>query len=334
MASTSAPSSLRGKRKKFLPGAAAAGAAKRARYGSVDLTKGLRGFLVTCDQGKEQSCEREILSWLNDAADRLLPPSPPDSTPDPDHDASDDPPPPVLSLSVDDALQLELQELQQQRRHPQSSSERFAAVDCGVRGLVFVHSRHRSLDHSALLLRMLDELAATRRLHTRYTVRVHPLLRTCFARLPDVEAALAPLLATHLPPLPEGGGGRTFAVVLNKRSSNEALQRAAVIEAVVTRVGRGWTVDLERPDVVVLVEVATRMAGVGILHRWHELCKYNVRAMAESSAEEGAGDTAAAAARNGNAAKRAKGAVTAEGNGERREPTSKEEGSKGASDET
>jgi hypothetical protein len=83
---------------------------------------------------------------------------------------------------------------------------------------------------------------------------------------------------------------------MNKRTCNDALQRADVIEAVVSRVGAGWTVDLDEPQVVVLVEVATRMAGVGILQRWQELHKFNVRALAESGGVEEVKDGSSAAA--------------------------------------
>ena len=311
MASSSNPASTKGKRKKF---GAGAGGGKRPKYGVVDITRGLRGFLITCDQGKEQPCQREVLSWLSEYADRLYPPTSSDPDLDPlDPDAPTPTPAPAPApapLSVGSALQAELRELQQQRRNPTSSKERFAAIDTGVRGIVFVHSRSASLDHPALLYRMLDDVLTTHRLHTRYTIRIHPLLRTCFSRLEDLTAVLHPLLQQHMPAL-GAGEGKTFAVVMNKRSANESLQRAEVIEAVVSRVGAGWTVDLDEPDTVVLVEVATRMAGVGILQRWKQLHKFNVRALAESAGkgvEEQKDGSAAAAPEPKVSAKKTKGA--------------------------
>ena len=146
-------------------------------------------------------------------------------------------------------------------------------------------SRSPAVDHVSLLYALLEDVHRTRRLRTRYTIRIHPLLKTCFSRLEELSDVLAGLLPLHLPPLPPSER-RSFAVVVNKRGQHELLHRGAVIECVVAKVGSGWFVDLEAPDVVVLVEVATRMAGVGIVERWQHFHRFNVRAMAEEGYKE------------------------------------------------
>ena len=289
--SSSSPSSSRpAKRKQFGNGGAGG---KRSKYAAVDLTKGLRGYLITCDSGKEQHCQREVIAWLSTNADRLYPAPSQQQQPT---DAADDGAEQKVSEDVEDedassasrpsvgsALEAELAELKAQQRQPRrkGGGERFAGVDTGIRGVVFVHCRDDAVEHVQLLYSMLDDVSRTHRLYTRYTIRMHPLLRTCFSRLSDILAALTPILRQRTPALAADSPPRTFAIVFNKRGQHEQLHRAEVIQAVAKEVGSGWKVDLDEPQLVVLIEVATRMTGVGVVERWGELHKFNVRAMAE-----------------------------------------------------
>ena len=288
MSSSSPPSPSRApKRKQFASGGSAA---KRSKFASVDLTKGLRGYLITCDSGKEHLCQREVIAWLTNYADRLYPPQPQPlggaageaEQGKAGKGGADDDGPAAVRASVGSALEAELAELKAQQRQPRrGGGERFAAVESTIRGVVFIHSRDEAVDHVQLLYSMLDDVTRTHRLYTRYTIRIHPLLSTCFSRLTELMALLTPILRQRTPPLPPDAPPRTFAVVFHKRGHHEQLHRAEVIEAVAKEVGSGWKVNLDEPQVVVLVEVATRMAGVGVVERWGELHKFNVRAMAE-----------------------------------------------------
>ena len=149
-------SSAGGKKKRRAQYVAGPSAAKRSRFAAVDITKGLRGFLVTCDQGKEQQCQREVLAWFTDYADRLYPPQP-----DADADAVTDGGERNTENATEDgekerpsvgsALQAELEQLREPRTAHSGGSpaERFAAVDSGVRGIVFIQ-RHAPRAHPAL----------------------------------------------------------------------------------------------------------------------------------------------------------------------------------------
>ena len=268
------------KRKQYQTG----GASKKSKHGAaVDLNKGITGYLVTCDQGKEQQCQREVIAWLTHYADTMYPAG--NEAVAEEAAASEDRP------SVSSALAAELAELKQQQRQPRSSKARFAALDTGVRGIVFVHSRDTAVDHLQLLYSMLADIAATKRLHTRYTIRMHPLHRTCFSRPDDLYTTAQPILATLLPTLPTPptttpagpatAAHRTFSIQLNKRGSNAQFDRNEVITKLASMWERGWTVDLDEPAVVCLVEVCGRMAGIGVVERWQEFHKFNVRALGE-----------------------------------------------------
>ena len=269
------------KRKQY----AAGGANKKSKHGAaVDLNKGIAGYLVTCEQGKEQHCQREVIAWLSQYADTMYPPQQDGA------DADGAEAEAVKETSVSSALAAELAELKAQQRQPRSSKARFVALDTGVRGIVFVHSRDAAVDHVQLLYRMLAELTHTRRLHTRYTIRVHPLHRTCFSRPDDLYAIAGPLLASLLPALPTAppaGGRRTFSVQLNRRGNNALFERDAVIGRLASMWERGWKVDLDAPSVVCVVEVCGRMAGLGLVERWSEFQKFNVRALGEAVYRDG-----------------------------------------------
>ena len=273
----------------------AGGANKKSRHGNaVDLNKGIAGYLVTCEQGKEQHCQREVIAWLSQYADSMYPPQQDGADTD-GADKATEGEQEVRETSVSNALAAELAELKQQQRQPRSSKARFVALDTGVRGIVFVHSRDAAVDHVQLLYRMLAELTASRRLHTRYTIRMHPLHRTCFSRPDDLYAIAQPLLASLLPALPTTpptAGRRTFSVQLNRRGNNALFERDAVIGRLASMWERGWKVDLDAPSVVCVVEVCGRMAGLGLVERWSEFQKFNVRTLGEAVYRDGqsAGD--------------------------------------------
>ena len=274
------------KRKQYQAGATN----KRSKHGAAaDLNKGISGYLVTCEQGKEQQCQREVIAWLTHYADTMYPPEQSEAA-EGEEEVKDERP------SVSSALAAELAELKQQQRQPRTSKARFAALDSGVRGIVFVHSRDTAVDHIRLLYRMLTELTATKRLHTRYTIRMHPLHRTCFSRSDDLYAIAQPLLASLLPALPTPppqpqsqphAAHRTFSIQLNKRGNHALFERNEVIGKLASMWERGWTVDLDSPSVVCIVEVCGRMAGVGLVERWHEFQKFNVRALGEAVYRDG-----------------------------------------------
>ena len=274
------------KRKQYQAG----GTNKKSRHGAaVDLNKGIAGYLVTCDQGKEQQCQREVIAWLTHYADTLYPTSTETAVADEAEVKAEE------RQSVGSALAAELAELKQQQRQPRSSKARFTSLDTGVRGIVFIHSRDSAVDHIQLLYTMLTDLTHTRQLHTRYTIRMHPLHRTCFSRPDDLYDIAQPLLASLLPALPTlptphadsptqppSARHRTFSIQLNKRGNHSLFDRNEVIGKLASLWQPGWTVDLEQPALVCLVEVCGRMAGIGLVERWQEFQKFNVRAMGEA----------------------------------------------------
>ena len=126
---------------------------------------------------------------------------------------------------------------------------------------------------------MLSDLLLTGRLRTRCTIRMHPLHRTAFSHMPDFLSLLSSTLAPFLSSLP---ASTTYAVVLNRRGHHSVMQRDPIIAAVGAEVGGRWRVDLDRPQLVVLVEVITRMCGVGVIEDgWQEMRQCNVRAIGD-----------------------------------------------------
>ena len=274
------------KRKQYQSG----GANKRSKHGAaVDLNKGITGYLITCEQGKEQQCQREVVAWLTHYADMLYPVKAEavDTADVHEAEAKDEP------QSVSSALAAELAELKQQRRQPRTSKARFAPLDTGVRGIVFVHSRDAAVDHLQLLYRMLADITATKRLHTRYTIRIHPLHKTCFSRPEDLYTTAQPLLSALLPALPtppqpsQPAPSRTFSIQLTKRGNHAQFDRDDTIRQLAGMWERGWVVDLDGASVVCVVEVCGRMAGVGLVERWKEFMKFNVRALGEAVYRDG-----------------------------------------------
>ena len=134
--------SVSSKRRQYFSGgssSSAGGKRHKQTAAAIDITKGLRGFVVTCGQGKELQCQREVIAWLTDYADRLYPQQRAERKDEQAEEAREEEAAGALkAASVGSALQAELSELQREQRQPRTTSARFAGTDSGVRGAVFI----------------------------------------------------------------------------------------------------------------------------------------------------------------------------------------------------
>ena len=127
---------------------------------------------------------------------------------------------------------------------------------------------------------MMRSLAASRRMCTRYSVKVEPIERTCFSKLDELKALSAKIIGAFFDKLTSP---TTYAVELIRRGHNSQLERDTVVHMIAALVprGRGHTVDLKKPRVTILVQIATRLAGIAVIDEYAAMHKFNIRAIGE-----------------------------------------------------
>lgn len=244
--------------------------------------------LVTCDGGKEALAKKEMLSWMQEYADRVYP-----------RESQSD----VAAkgaTSVSGGLAAELAALQAESaasRASSSSSSAAAAASLGVRfklvgdmvifrGLFLIAVLDPALPIVAMVEGMLAELRTTRVFKTRYCVHLHPFMQTCYSEMDGLFKMARSIVPAEFDriALTQPADQRKYCVDLVRRGQHDQMDRMAIIHEIAKLVpvaadtpGGPFSVDLKHADVIVLVEILGRTTGISVLTRYNELCKMSIR---------------------------------------------------------
>nr|CAD1840036.1 unnamed protein product [Ananas comosus var. bracteatus] len=172
--------------------------------------------------------------------------------------------------SIGDLIDDELKELgDRKKRH-------FVSLDSGCNGVVFIQMHKRAGDPSPvdIVQRMMSSAASTRKHMSRFILRVLPAELTCYASEEEITKAIKPLVEQYFP-----SAATTpvkFAVLYEARS-NTGIDRMKIINAVAKSIPPPHKVDLSNPDKTIVVEIVKTICLVGVVERYKELLKYNLR---------------------------------------------------------
>ena len=127
---------------------------------------------------------------------------------------------------------------------------------------------------------------------SRFVTRIIPIQRTCFASLDEIKTTVLGLLETLLKSTPKSTTVPSFALKIKLRICG-ALQKldiinsvaAIVVETTREKCGTPWTVNLEKPDYAILIEVCKSICGVSIVPRKiHEMApNFNIAELRHKS---------------------------------------------------
>ncbi|XP_010938646.1 uncharacterized protein [Elaeis guineensis] len=183
-----------------------------------------------------------------------------------DHTESDK----VTDKPIDELIEDELQELgDRNKRH-------FVSLESGCNGVVFIQMHKRAGDPSPvdIVHHMMSSAASTRKHMSRFILRVLPAEVTCYASEEEIKKAIKPLIEQYFPS--EASTPCKFAVLYEARA-NAGIERMAIINAVAKSVPQPHKVDLNNPDKTIIVQIVKTICLVGMVERYKELSKYNLR---------------------------------------------------------
>eukprot|EP00160_Parvularia_atlantis_P000612 Unigene10496_Nuclearia_a/m.32091 Unigene10496_Nuclearia_a/g.32091 ORF Unigene10496_Nuclearia_a/g.32091 Unigene10496_Nuclearia_a/m.32091 type:complete len:315 (+) Unigene10496_Nuclearia_a:53-997(+) len=249
----------------------------RERQGKRQLQPGMAAIVVTCPRGREAQTVRELYTLLGE----YIEDAPPDAAreSDGDDEAEEDAPAgdadarPPGEETVEDALQKELASLRgtSAAGTPAATKPRLMSLHVDMDCVVIMRVPHHA-DPVNVVARIMHDVDTTRRAKTRFCLRFTPLTRVCRATDDDVEAMARDLLA---PFREEAHPPTRFMIVYNARNS-QCLKRNDVIKAVARAMGTQHKVDLDKPEVVILVEAIKSMCGIGVVRDYHRYKRFNV----------------------------------------------------------
>ncbi|KAJ4978690.1 hypothetical protein NE237_009470 [Protea cynaroides] len=172
--------------------------------------------------------------------------------------------------SIDKLIEDELKELKDRNKR------NFVSLDSGCNGIIFVqmHEKDGGPGPKEIVQHMMTSAASTRKHMSRFILRVLPVEVTCYASEEEISKAIKPLIAKYFPA--EAPTPQKFAVVYDARA-NTGIERMSIINSVAKSVPGLHKVDLNNPDKTIIVQVAKTICLIGVVEKYKELSKYNLR---------------------------------------------------------
>ncbi|XP_052476451.1 uncharacterized protein LOC105799368 isoform X1 [Gossypium raimondii] len=172
--------------------------------------------------------------------------------------------------SIDKLIEAELNEL------GDKSKRLFFNLDSGCNGVVFVQMRKRDGVPSPkdIVQHMMTSAASTRKHMSRFILRVLPVEVACYSSEEEITRAMKPLIEQYFPV--ETQNPRKFAVLYEARA-NSGIDRMKIINSVAKSVPAPHKVDLSNPDMTIVVEIVKTICLIGVVEKYKELAKYNLR---------------------------------------------------------
>lgn len=178
--------------------------------------------------------------------------------------------------SIDQLIEAELEEL------ADKSKRRFFSLDSGCNGVVFIQMRKSDGEPGpeAVAQHMMTSIASTRKHMSRFILRVLPIEVACYASVEEITRAIKPLIEKNFPV--ESQSPIKFAVLYEARA-NTGIDRATIINTVAKSVPEPHKVDLTHPEKTIVVEICKTICLIGVVEKYKELSKYNLRQLTTST---------------------------------------------------
>jgi len=233
---------------------------------------GHRGILITCSPGQEAACRREAYHLLLEYFELFR-----EKKKDIELSGND--------LNQELSLEDELKQLRKQTSKtglPNASTDlnMFYTIEVGVKGSVFF-AFHSSVDVEPceMVEKIMQDVERTKVRKCRYSVRFIPVDGICYARKEEASRLFCELLEKKLKqwkPLEKN----SFAVVFRKRN-NSGAHRNDFIEAIAQHMPSCFHVNLDKPNITILVEVLKTSCLIAIVENYDRYCKFNVHELWE-----------------------------------------------------
>lgn len=177
--------------------------------------------------------------------------------------------------NIDDLIDEDLKEIGDRKKRL------FASLESGCNGCIFIQMHKRAGDPGPveIVQNMMSSAAATRKHMSRFILRVLPAEVACYASEEEITKAISPIVEKYFPK--ECPSGHKFAVLYEARS-NTGIDRMKIINTVAKSVPQPHKVDLSNPDKTIIVQIAKTICMIGVVERYKELSKFNLRQLTSS----------------------------------------------------
>ncbi|KAL1696875.1 hypothetical protein GGG16DRAFT_120519 [Schizophyllum commune] len=241
------------------------------------------GIWATCPRGKERQTVGELYDLFESLSAEIWPPTEGEAG---ETEGSSAKPANADDSDSDEDLSIEAQIAKEVAGIKRPAAEkRIQNCHTDTQCVVFMACRP-PVDPIVLVMRHLKNVEMTGITRTRQTHRLLPVSGSCTANIPEIQALCRDAWAKYM----IGRVNATSKYKIELRIRNHStLTRMAIIQAVAECVPEGFSVDLNDPEVFVLVEVFKSTCGIGVVEDYYRLHKFNVGEVAKMYKTKGEG---------------------------------------------
>ncbi|KAI9567389.1 hypothetical protein HD554DRAFT_2023890, partial [Boletus coccyginus] len=227
------------------------------------------GVWASCVKGKEKQTVGELYDLFESLATELWPVEGKDQercAPDDEED----------SVDFEALVARELAAIKRPR-----TEKRFVNCQTNTPCVVFISCKP-PIDPVKLVVTHAENVRKTRRSENKvriltYTHRLIPVSGSCVANLPEIQSLCRRVFASFF--ADARFSVAQYKIELRVRNHN-TLTRMGIIEEIAKCMPENYVVDLDNPDIFVLVEVFKSVCGVSVLRDYYRFHKFNVMAIA------------------------------------------------------
>ncbi|KAJ8598362.1 hypothetical protein CTAYLR_003032 [Chrysophaeum taylorii] len=219
---------------------------------SVNALRGRSAIMCTCSGRDERKALGEAVDLVEAYVDKLYP-----------REEKEE----VVTLSIRERLKQEAAALR--------SEQRVVPQDLETQGVLYLTIEDPDVDVVKLAKTIVDDVASGTP-GSRLLIRMMPLATVCYASLEEIRDAAKPLVARVF-----SDEKKSSYKVAIKRRNNSDFPRQEAIETLAALVPEPHPVDLENPDVTILVEVFKSIAGVSVVPGYAAHHDFNLRRIKE-----------------------------------------------------
>ncbi|KIJ66949.1 hypothetical protein HYDPIDRAFT_85887 [Hydnomerulius pinastri MD-312] len=233
------------------------------------------GVWASCVKGKEKQTVGELYDLFESLASELWPIEGRDEA-DVNHDSDDE----------DGGGDLEAQIAREVASIKRPRTEkRFANCQTNTPCVVFISCKS-PVDPVKLIATHAENVQKTGVTRTKYTHRLIPVSGSCVANLPEIHSLCRRTFAPFFAEDEESDPPKAHKYKIELRTRNHnTLNRMEVIQEVAKCMPERYTVDLDNPEVFILIEVFKSVCGVSILRDYYRLQKFNVMMLSNEKNE-------------------------------------------------
>ena len=155
-------------------------------------------------------------------------------------------------------------------------------VESGARNCIFIKT---TIEHPELLVsKITSQIYETKSQKARYILRMIPILGTCKAYNENIEKLANSILSKVFTE-----DSKISYSILFKTRNNDKVKRDDIIKLigkVIRELPGTTTVDLNNPDICIVVEVLRSVCCIGTAKEYYKYRKYNLVELAKDKQEE------------------------------------------------